>query len=249
MCRMLGLAGLTASVAADALRAFYPLCTAGRVRPNKSPGHLDGWGIVGYEAGRPVEFERRPRPASEDREAWDKAARAAAASDSAVILAHVRKASVGDRRLENTHPFQSGAWTFCHNGTLGDHGRLPLKRLAPQGQTDSERLFLYLVEAQEGVPVADRPAALTQTLAGVERDHPFQSLTFLMSDGLSLYAYRSHSAQGLEPGETADTRAAYFTLWTAQALGVHLVCSQPILPERFSWQPLKNQELAVLAGR
>ena len=241
---MLGTIGRSSALAVSALDAFYPLCQIGRVRPNKDEGHVDGWGLSGYEAGRPVDFGKEPRPAPETRGTWNAAVRAAGASGSPVLLAHFRKASVGDRALRNTHPFRHGPWLFCHNGTLFDYEKLPLAKLRPNGDPDSERLFLYLVEAVGDLRSANRAAALKGVLADIERNFPFHSLTFLLSDGAALYAYRSYSDQRLEPGESADTRNDYFTLWAAETEGVRLVCSEPILKEKISsWKALLNGEL------
>ena len=46
--------------------------------------------------------------------------------------------------MENTHPFQQDSYIFCHNGTVKE--QLPINgEFKPQGETDSELLFLYLL--------------------------------------------------------------------------------------------------------
>ncbi len=236
MCRMLGLAGLPSALATEALQAFYPLCTEGMVREDaKEKGHLSGWGIAGTSQGQSVYFARRPVAASEDQEAWRKAVDQASSSRSPALLAHFRKASVGGPSLENTHPFQQAEWLFCHNGTLKDHLKLPLKRLRPKGETDSERLFLHLLESMEGSSPQERKGSLQKALDRIQKSYSYHSLTFLMSDGTALYAYRSYSDEG-----------RYYTLFTAAAEGGSLICSEPILKEKIrSWVPLSNNELAV----
>jgi len=34
------------------------------------------------------------------------------------VLAHVRKATQGDKTVFNCHPFQHGRWVFAHNGDI-----------------------------------------------------------------------------------------------------------------------------------
>ena len=75
---------------------------------------------------------------------------------SELVLAHVRKASVGPNELSNTHPFEHEGWVFAHNGTLrafasrrGEIERRidPALRRHLSGETDSERcFFLFLGE-------------------------------------------------------------------------------------------------------
>jgi predicted glutamine amidotransferase len=233
---MLGLLRPTPALATQALADFFPLCTNGMVREDaKEKGHLNGWGIAGYENGRPVSFARQPVPASSDKNSWEKAVERASGAGSPALLAHFRKASVGDQNVENTHPFQQDEWIFCHNGTLKDHAKLALKHLKPRGQTDSERLFLHLLESIDGVSAAERKPALQKTLGDIQKNFAYNSLTFLMSDGAALYAYRSY---------TEEER--YYTLFTAESGGARLVCSEPILRDTIpSWTPLSKNQLEV----
>ena len=56
-------------------------------------------------------------------------------------IAHLRAASHGGNRKENTHPFLVGNWAFIHNGIWNDHNlvRLALsKQVTMEGETDSE---------------------------------------------------------------------------------------------------------------
>jgi hypothetical protein len=56
-------------------------------------------------------------------------------------IAHLRAASHGDNKKENTHPFIIGPWAFIHNGIWSEHNlvRLALsKQVEFEGETDSE---------------------------------------------------------------------------------------------------------------
>jgi glutamine amidotransferase len=78
-------------------------------------------------------------------------------TDCAVV--HVRHATVGNRALENTHPFRFRHWLFAHNGSLPGFASLRpalLERIPEflvrsiRGETDSELIFsLFLGRVHE----------------------------------------------------------------------------------------------------
>jgi len=243
MCRMIGFAGQDAKTLREYLQAFYPLCAKGLVKSGAKPGHRDGWGLAGYRNDEPVYYERRARDASAEPSGWRKATLQTETDPGPIVLAHFRKASVGDRRLENTHPFHRGGWLFCHNGTLDHAEGLPLKKYRPEGHTDSERLFLFLLESIEyaGDPVS----GLKKAFAWLQKNQPHNSLTSLLTDGKTLFACRSYSDQHLAKGETLEERERYYTLWVAGGPG-GLVCSEPILKDKTDWKKLSRGELAIL---
>ena len=119
-------------------------------------GHTHGWGVATYE----------DHSLHVERQAWaayhgEHFRQAAARIFSRQVLAHVRRATVGPPRIENTHPFVDGPWAFVHNGTIPGFARLRPRLLAllPQerreairGDTDSEHLFHYLRTLQAREP-------------------------------------------------------------------------------------------------
>ncbi len=119
-------------------------------------GHAQGWGIATYE-------NRRPQV---ERQAWaayhgEHFRQAAARIFSRQVLAHVRRATVGIPKIENTHPFVDGPWAFIHNGTVPSFDRLrprllallpEERRRAIRGDTDSEHVFQYLRSLQARAP-------------------------------------------------------------------------------------------------
>lgn len=122
-------------------------------------GHAHGWGVATYENGGP----------HVERQAWaayhgEHFRQAAARTFSRQVLAHVRRATVGAPKIENTHPFVDGPWAFIHNGTVPGFDRVRPRLLAQlpeeryhliRGDTDSEHVFHYLRELQARPP--DRP--------------------------------------------------------------------------------------------
>lgn len=106
-----------------------------------------GWGIGFHQAGE-VLLRRRPL---DEREVVD-LSEAAADIRTDVLLGHVRHASVGGLRTENTHPFRYRSWLFAATGTIQGFDRLRPRLLDSmpaflsrnvRGETDTE-LFFYL---------------------------------------------------------------------------------------------------------
>jgi glutamine amidotransferase len=146
MCRMLVAVGdVGMSPLVDALVAMAS---------GKALKHGDGWGAA-WRAGRGWKLVRSVKPCYEDEKI---VGLGTVKSDLAVM--HARKASRGAVSLENTHPFKQGSWIFCHNGEVKDEMELDAK-FKPKGDTDSERLFYYILSSlEEGKEVASIRNAL-----------------------------------------------------------------------------------------
>lgn len=143
--------------------------------------HADAWGIGFYQSGE-VLHKKRPHRGG-DAVSW-KDIVGNVKTDCAVI--HLRKASVGDYRAENTHPFRMRQWLFAHHGTV--HGfeaiREALSDTLPdflrrnvRGTTDSELVFHTFLSFLHDRGVLDAPdvehkvltSALRSTVALVDR--------------------------------------------------------------------------------
>jgi predicted glutamine amidotransferase len=142
MARMFGFIGNRADLGARVLEANRSLLKARRL-----DGEPLGWGLGFYQAGE-VLLRRRP---IDDRAEID-LVEAAEDVRTDVMVGHVRRASVGALRTENTHPFRYRAWLFAQTGTIVGFERLRARLLESQpeflrrnvrGETDSE-CFFYL---------------------------------------------------------------------------------------------------------
>ena len=111
--------------------------------------HPDGWGVAYYANTQPI-VERQSARAAEDLRFTETAMSIYAR----VVVAHVRRASVGLTSERNVHPFTHGSWSFAHNGTITAFERIEpwMKRqtsadLLPfrRGETDSERAFYWIL--------------------------------------------------------------------------------------------------------
>jgi glutamine amidotransferase len=155
--------------------------------------HSDGWGLGHYEQDTP-RLARQPNAAS----AGDEFRWASASAFTTNAVAHVRHATVGRRRLDNTHPFQLDQWLFAHNGTLGAFALIKPQLLAamtpqilarPRGDTDSEHVFHFLLSCMHRHPGEPVIAVVRQAVSDVlawsrEADPRAEvALNFVLTDG------------------------------------------------------------------
>jgi len=128
--------------------------------------HGHGWGVADYPNGVPM-VEKQTWAAYHGEHFKKSAARVYAKT----AVAHVRKATVGEPSIDNTHPFQHGEWIFAHNGTVPNFSAVrdlmipriePLFRNEIKGTTDSEHIFMYLLSRWRRRP----ERSLMDTVAG-----------------------------------------------------------------------------------
>src|SRR5580693_1527417 len=139
MARLFGIIGNRADLMS---RVF---AVEGALLRTKAKGVPLGWGLGFYQGGE-VLIRRRP---IDEREELDVAA---LVSDlrADVLIGHVRQATVGVLRTENTHPFRYRQWLFAQTGTVYDFeqvrerlvGSVPeFLRSGIRGETDAEVVF------------------------------------------------------------------------------------------------------------
>jgi glutamine amidotransferase len=252
MCRLLG------AVSSEDAHFRLTLREAPRSLAYLSREHRDGWGIGVYNEHEGWSIERGTLCAHEDHDFHQ----VAAGSRGQLLVAHVRKRTVGAISLDNTHPFREGRWVFAHNGTIQDipwvRAHTPPERLQNlRGETDSELLFAFLLsrlETTNGARSTDSSAQCDRALINALRElleHPtLGTCTFLLSDGEKLYAHRSgRTLFMLErvPGdavrserESPETGAVVETAWSSARHAI-LVASEKITDE--PWQPVDEGAL------
>jgi glutamine amidotransferase len=192
MCRLLGI------VAAEDIPVLECLTRAPRSLATLSHQHPDGWGLAVRGAASPSWSVHRSTTSAH---ACDEFRRLAGSLSASVVIAHVRQKTVGRTSLENTHPFVRGRWVFAHNGTLKDPQALaphtsPERAAEVRGDTDTERLFAFLLTRLDEAGLTDGPASeQTDRVLGEAtrklREMPdFGAFNYVLSDGLTLYAHR-----------------------------------------------------------
>jgi predicted glutamine amidotransferase len=218
MCRMFGMAAQTP------LSPYQFLYEAPRSLRALSLEHLDGWGIA-IRTATSWSVERSTVCAAHS-ERFAEVAR----SETHLAIAHVRKKTVGPTSLANTHPFHRDGLVFAHNGTLPDVTAL-VARTAPEhlaqieGQTDSERLFAFvLTHIAEADDIA---RGITAAVHALHALGDIGSSSFLLSCGSQLYAHRAGRS--------------LFTLARDSAM---MVASERLTDE--PWVELREHSLVVL---
>src|SRR6476659_6218653 len=114
MARMFGFIGNRADLGALVLAS-----SAEVLRVRRPADQPLGWGIGFYQAG---EVLLRRRPIDERPEIDVSVIAKDLPAD--VLIGHVRAATVGNLRTENTHPFRYRQWLFAHTGTIDGVGSL-----------------------------------------------------------------------------------------------------------------------------
>jgi predicted glutamine amidotransferase len=195
MARLLGLignrpdlAGRILSLESSALRVAAHAAEGG-AGAGASPL---GWGIGFYQGGE-VLMRRRPL---DDHDTID-LAQLAGDVRADVLIGHVRSATVGALRTENTHPFRYRQWLFAQTGTLPGFESLRERLLATvpgflrgniRGETDAELVFHVFLSFLHDAGKLDQelvdPASVSEAMRA----------SFAVIDGMA-------AEVGAEPGQ------------------------------------------------
>ncbi len=235
MCRMLGIVA-SSGIDGSLLREFRALSKTGRLKGGSRGEHPDGWGIAYFAENQPNYAGRRPKSAWLDLEEYERACREIDEKRPRMIVAHLRKASLGGCSLENTHPFIKDGWCFAHNGTIYYRKEELADRI------DSERFFddiMAGIDGGKGVVDAIRDAAKVARELRNERGERSTSLTFLMADGASLYAYREYSM-------APEYYTMYYNLLPEMAVAAQETEWLAKKMPGVAWRELENRELLVV---
>jgi predicted glutamine amidotransferase len=188
MCRLFGLSAAPRRVAATFWLIDAPDSLA--VQSRREP---DGVGLGVFEADGTALVHKRPIAAYQDAEF----AREAREVSSSTFLAHVRYASTGGVRTENTHPFLQDGLLFAHNGVVAGLDRLRDK-LAKElggrvdelvgGDTDSELVFaLITAYTRRG---GDLGRAIIDAVGWIAANLPVYALNLIVTTPTELWALR-----------------------------------------------------------
>lgn len=175
------------------------------------------------------------------------------------VIAHIRKATQGEVKLENCHPFQRELWgeywLFAHNGDLknlpaafgqGHHYR-------PVGDTDSEQAFCHLLNhlRQHFDTPPSQQDLFTAIAAWASQIAQHGTFNFMLSNGRWLIVHCSSKLSYLvrqAPFQTAhlldeDVDIDFSTV-TTPADRVAVIATEP-LTDNEAWTPLQPGELLL----
>ena len=212
MCRLFGMSGGTREV-----QATFWLLDAPSSLLLLSESQPDGVGLGTFGAGGAPSVYRKPVAANRS----DTFIAGAHQVRSRTFLAHIRQATAGEARIENTHPFEQHGRLFAHNGVLGDlpglRRRLGRDTELVHGATDSE-LYFALITKRIAEAGGDVGAGISAAVREIAAEFPMYSLNMLITTATDLWALRypatnelwilERSIGGFDPGAAFDERSA-----------------------------------------
>ena len=217
MCEMYAVDSASPVDATEELVAFFA----------RSVEQPHGWGLAerAIDSAEPS-LIKGPERAIDSQEL---ACRLASPVTGRQIAAHIRYATRGARSRENSQPVMGSAagarWIVMHNGTLFSEG--PAARYAEiqKGESDSERLALFLLDQLAAATTcAARCAALEQAIAAVCEGN---KVNLILDDGEATYAH---------------TNVLGATLHMREEPGTLTLCTQPIGAGEDSGAPWRELE-------
>lgn len=137
MCEIFGFSSSEEFYANDYLKAFY----------SHSDKHPHGWGLACISRTS-ASIEKESVQASKSNYLRE---RLSQPIKEKIALAHIRYATIGNVEYKNCHPYSGKdnfgrQWTLIHNGTIFDYSPLEGYVKKQNGDTDSERIFLYILD-------------------------------------------------------------------------------------------------------
>ncbi len=162
----------------------------------------DGWGVAYYE-DKDVCLIKDTKAADESQ--WLKFLESYTLT-SDIVLAHIRKASIGAKTFSNTQPYlrelAGRMHVFVHNGSLPGifkTSEVALDRFHPLGETDSEYAFCALLAELEslwdGIAQPSELARLNVVEDFAEKLRKLGAANFLYSDGELVFAHSHRRIQ------------------------------------------------------
>lgn len=175
MCRLYGLRSTHRTrVGCELIEAQNALIQQSR-KDARGLSNPHGWGIGYYRHGR-VTCKRQASPASQSESFRSHATQIRAPT----VVAHVRRATVGDPKLVNTHPFldNDANAMLAHNGHVDHFERVRERALeemddddrsAIEGTTDSEHWFRLLQSRRRRHPETPMHEIVRETVVDIRR--------------------------------------------------------------------------------
>ncbi len=200
----------------------------------------DGWGFTAYKKSNLIMYFREPTPI------WERPPIHFPIADVAVV--HVRKASEGSVTFLNSHPFirvfEGRCWSFCHNGSFKKDVLQKDLKYDPIGETDSEVLFLYILDhlknLKDPTEILDALLELSKELKERKDELNMSAVNFILTNGSALFALRA-----------ARKKEEWFTLCTKdvetkpplRVAKYSIISSEPLPTGSEDWEPLSNWTL------
>jgi glutamine amidotransferase len=199
MCEIFGYCAKQENTINDYLKEFF----------KHSKEHPHGWGLACFDDGEAL-IEKEPMQATKS---YYLKERLSQPIEYKTVMAHIRYATIGNVEYVNCHPYTKKdntgrRWTLIHNGTIFDFPPLYKYIKCQKGDTDSERILLFLVDK-----INEAEKSNNRKLTGEERFQILDcfisnmskgnKLNLLIYDGEYIYAHTNYrgSLSYLQKGE------------------------------------------------
>ncbi|MEM3586403.1 MAG: class II glutamine amidotransferase [Candidatus Jordarchaeaceae archaeon] len=175
------------------------------------------------------------------------------------LIAHLRKASIGKKCLENCHPFEGyiddHQFVFMHNGSVWPRrifeSKLVNHKPKSSDPTDSELIFCYILDYLEKKEVSlnswqSMVTAIKEIVMKIRSEAFITKLNFVLADKNHIYCYNYDELQYSFMNETQENgsldkrQASYFSDRKI------IVCSKPLI-ESIHWKQLPQKANMVLS--
>lgn len=240
MCQLLG---ISANRAVDLEFSLREWKHRGRLNP-------DGYGFAHWNKGE-SRIVKRAVSLWENQDELDEIRHIR----SKLFICHVRLMSCGAQDGDNTHPFKGrnshGDLVFAHNGTVRRIKEQRLETQRPQGNTDSEHAFCWLLENLDQTPQGEFSAQLKHL---ADRIRGYGRFNFLLSDGTTLWVYADNSLYYIQRtppygGQLVELKDDGYSISLAEVKGLDetamLIATRPLTDEA-SWKQMLPGELLVM---
>lgn len=183
MCEIFGVSSDRETDVSAELKEFFK---HGELNPH-------GWGIASWNEDGSVRLDKEPLNSCASAKISELLSNGFSCRG---MFAHVRRATIGHMSYENTHPFtgtdpNGRVWTLVHNGTIFESDELIPYEDVQKGETDSERLFLYILDQYDGVTEESERFELMDSI--VSRLSEGNKLNLLIFDGENLYVHKNEA--------------------------------------------------------
>jgi glutamine amidotransferase len=244
MCRLFGM-----SAGNRRARATFWLLDAPDSLATQSHREPDGTGLGWFDERGTAQLRKQPIAAYEDAAF----AREAKEVSSSTFVAHIRFASTGALKLQNTHPFEQRGRLFAHNGVIEDLEALD-SRLGDwldlvQGDTDSERLFALITREIDG-HAGNVEAGIASACEWVAANLPLLAINLILASVDGLWALRYPETHELyvlerEAGATLEHASSFGTRVRSEhgATQQLVVIASERMDDDDRWRALESGEL------
>lgn len=221
---------------------FRNLASVGAVPNGIEEGHVDGWGLSVYGNEELPFVYKSIFPADRDTDFISEEFLVDGSSQSGLV--HLRKKTVGEASILNTHPFVDGNFSFIHNGTV-EKGDGPYKELMSicESATDSERLFRQFLKIKGEKKTLE---AYIEMLVSTRDNYPtYSALNTMLHDGHRVYISRIMNTN--HPDFESMGLENYYTLYLGKTSdGDILITSEKLNYKDASYVLLKNNSVCVI---